>query len=66
VHDFTDVPLEECIRRDTERDPADRVGEEGIRRMHGRNLAGKNLPLPVPWVDPGARSSTPRSATGGG
>src|SRR3954453_13638214 len=53
VHDFTDVPLEECIRRDADRDPPDRVGEEAIRRMHKRYLAGKTLPLPVPWVQPG-------------
>jgi predicted kinase len=53
VHDFTDVPLEECIRRDADRDPADQVGADAIKRMHGRYLAGRNLPLPVPWVDPG-------------
>ncbi len=29
VHDFTDVPVEECVRRDAERDKA--VGEEIIR-----------------------------------
>ncbi|GIF18785.1 putative kinase [Actinoplanes tereljensis] len=53
VHDFTDVPLEECLRRDTERPEDERVGEEGIRRMHQRYLAGRNLPLPVPFVEPG-------------
>jgi predicted kinase len=53
VHDFTDVPLEECVRRDAERDADSRVGEEAIRRMHQRYLAGRSLPLPVPWVDPG-------------
>lgn len=53
VHDFTDVPLEECLRRDAGRDEEDRVGEEGILRMHQRYLAGKNLPLPIPYVDPG-------------
>ena len=53
VHDFTDVPLEECVRRDAERPEDVRVGEDAIRRMHDRYLAGKNLPLPVPWVDPG-------------
>jgi predicted kinase len=53
VHDFTDVPVDECIRRDAERDSDDQVGEEAIRRMHGRYLAGKRLPLAVPWVDPG-------------
>jgi predicted kinase len=53
VHDFTDVPLEECLRRDAERPEADRVGEAGIRRMHDRYLAGRTLPLPVPSVPPG-------------
>ena len=48
VHDFTDVPLEECLRRDAERPEQDRVGEEEIRRMHARFLAGRTLPLPVP------------------
>ena len=54
VHDFTDVPLEECLRRDAGRPEGVRVGEGPIRRMHERYLAGKNLPLPVPYVDPGA------------
>ncbi|MGW1289742.1 phosphatase domain-containing protein [Streptomyces sp. NPDC002586] len=31
VHDFTDVPLDECIRRDAAR--ADSVGEDVIRRL---------------------------------
>ena len=53
VHDFTDVPLDECLRRDAGRPDDERVGEAGIRRMHQRYLAGKNLPLPVPYVDPG-------------
>ncbi len=53
VHDFTDVPLEECLRRDAERDAQDRVGEDALRRMHERYLKGRNLPLPIPWVDPG-------------
>jgi predicted kinase len=53
VHDFTDVPLEECLRRDADRPEDDRVGEEPIRRMHARYLAGKNLPLAVPYVDVG-------------
>ena len=50
VHDFTDVPLEECIRRDVSRPAEDRVGEEAIRRMHARYLAGRNLPLPIPYI----------------
>ncbi|GIF10635.1 AAA family ATPase [Actinoplanes teichomyceticus] len=53
VHDFTDVPLAECLRRDADRPEDDRVGEDAIRRMHERYLAGRNLPLPVPFVDPG-------------
>ncbi|GAA2612708.1 phosphatase domain-containing protein [Paractinoplanes durhamensis] len=53
VHDFTDVPLEECLRRDETRPEDVRVGEVGIRRMHERYLAGRNLPLPVPFVEPG-------------
>ena len=53
VHDFTDVPLAECVRRDAERTGDERVGEENIHRMHQRYLAGKNLPLPIPYVAPG-------------
>ncbi|GID94821.1 AAA family ATPase [Amorphoplanes digitatis] len=53
VHDFTDVPLEECLRRDADRGEDERVGEEAIRRMHERYLAGKRTPLPIPYVDPG-------------
>ena len=53
VHDFTEVPLAECIRRDADRPADDRVGEPAIRRMHDRYLAGRNLPLPVPYIAPG-------------
>jgi predicted kinase len=53
VHDFTDVPLAECLRRDADRPESERVGADNIRRMHEQHLAGKNLPLPVPWVDTG-------------
>jgi len=53
VHDFTDVPVEECVRRDAERSGFDHVGEAGIRKMYDRYLAGKRLPLPIPWVEPG-------------
>ena len=45
VHDFTDVPLEECLRRDAARPEDERVGEEGIRRMFARYLEGRTLPL---------------------
>jgi predicted kinase len=41
VHDFTDVPIEECLRRDAARDNA--VGEDVIRRLHGNHVkATKN------------------------
>lgn len=53
VHDFTDVPLEECLRRDIDRPTSDRVGEEAIRRLHERYLAGRALPLPIPQVAAG-------------
>ena len=56
VHDFTDVPVEECIRRDASRPAPERVGETAIRSMHRRYLAGRTLPLPVPSV-PAAPSS---------
>ncbi len=39
VHDLTGVPLAECIRRDAERPPADRVGAAAIRRLHAEYLA---------------------------
>ncbi|MFI7573631.1 AAA family ATPase [Micromonospora sp. NPDC049497] len=53
VHDFTDVPLEECLRRDAARAEADRVGEAAIRRLHERYLEGRALPLPVPTARTG-------------
>ena len=36
VHDFTHVPIEECLRRDEARDNA--VGEDVIRRLHGNHV----------------------------
>jgi predicted kinase len=45
VWDFI-VHVEECVRRDAAR--AHPVGEDVIRDMHRRFLAGKALPLPVP------------------
>ncbi|GIF75717.1 phosphatase domain-containing protein [Asanoa siamensis] len=50
VRDFTDVPVDECVRRDATRPKEDRVGEAAIRSMHRRYLAGRSLPLPVPVV----------------
>ena len=56
VHDFTDVPLDECLRRDAARPEADQVGEDAIRR-HARAVPGRarTLPLPVPHARPDAR-----------
>ncbi|GAA4248313.1 hypothetical protein GCM10022255_027810 [Dactylosporangium darangshiense] len=51
VRDFTDVPVEECIRRDALRDGDGRVGEDVIRSMYQRYLAGRALPLPLPVID---------------
>ncbi|MEU5596663.1 AAA family ATPase [Streptomyces sp. NPDC020298] len=36
VHDFTHVPVEECLRRDAARENA--VGEDVIRRLHGNHV----------------------------
>lgn len=50
--DFTNVDVDECIRRDDSRyDGANQlavVGEDVIRKMHQRYLKGKPYPLPVP------------------
>ncbi|MET7400435.1 AAA family ATPase [Dactylosporangium sp. NPDC005572] len=51
VRDFTDVPLEECLRRDALRPGDERVGEDVIRGMHLRYLAGRPHPLPLPVLD---------------
>jgi predicted kinase len=51
VRDFTDVPVEECVRRDALRDGDGHVGEDAIRSMHLRYLAGRALPLPLPVID---------------
>lgn len=53
VVDFTHVDVEECIARDRDRpDQHRRVGEDAIRDMQRRFLAGRELPLPVPTVAP--------------
>lgn len=52
VVDFTDVPMDECVRRDQERVGPERVGEIVIRDMHSRYLAQLGGgPLPVPEID---------------
>jgi predicted kinase len=52
VRDFTDVPVDECIARDVGRAEDERVGEDVIRGMWRRYLAGRKLPLPVPALGP--------------
>lgn len=46
VRDFTGVDVEECVRRDNERERP--VGVDVIRSMHRRYLAGRKLPLDIP------------------
>jgi predicted kinase len=48
VQDFTDVPVEACIARDTSRTDKPPVGAEVITGMHRRFLAGRPLPLALP------------------
>lgn len=62
VHDFTDVPLDECLRRDAARSADERVGADAIRRLHERFLANRPLPLPVPDASPGGPARTRRPA----
>ncbi|WP_328851740.1 AAA family ATPase [Micromonospora globbae] len=64
VHDFTDVPLDECLRRDATRPEADRVGEAAIRRLHARYLEGRPLPLPVPQARTGRPARVHPAPTG--
>ncbi|MFC5926527.1 AAA family ATPase [Micromonospora vulcania] len=53
VHDFTDVPLTECLRRDAARPTDEQVGADAITRLHERYLANRTLPLPVPQARTG-------------
>ena len=55
VADFTQVPLDECLRRNTHRPDEERVDEDVIRSMYERFIAGRDLPLPVPEVPPPGR-----------
>ncbi|MFF3645471.1 AAA family ATPase [Streptomyces sp. NPDC002564] len=52
VQDFTHVPLATCLERDSAREAP--VGEEAIRDLHLRYLAGKTSPLPLPEESPTA------------
>jgi predicted kinase len=46
TEDFTHVPLEDCIRRDSMRELL--IGEDKIREIHRKFLGAQKLPLPVP------------------
>jgi predicted kinase len=64
VRDFTDVSVEECVRRDAARTAP--VGEDVIRGMYSRYLSGRSLPLPVPSLSaaaPGVRYQPPVGGT---
>jgi hypothetical protein len=44
--------VDECVTRDARRQEGERVGEDVIRGMFQRYLAGRRLPLPVPPLPP--------------
>lgn len=48
VWDLTDVSLAACIERDAMRNGPARVGEQVIRDLHARYIAGRPHPLPLP------------------
>ncbi len=52
IRDFTDIPLEECIARDSTRPVDEQVGADAIRGMHQRYIAGRSLPLAMPELRP--------------
>jgi predicted kinase len=63
IRDFTEVPLEVCIARDATRPPDERVGEETIRGMHRRYLAGRTREW-APEADDGAIAPEGRRSGG--
>jgi len=48
VWDLTDVPFEECVRRNALREGRARVPDEALKDMHERFVKGKGYPLPLP------------------
>jgi predicted kinase len=46
VHDFTDVPVDECVRRDADRPESERVGEEAIACPAARLWSTTRLSAP--------------------
>src|SRR5690242_417742 len=59
LHDMTGVPVETCLARDAAR--ANPVGEEAIRDLHRRYVAGRTRPfrLPAPLDAAAGRPYTP-------
>lgn len=53
IEDLTDVPLDVCLARDAAREKP--VGEQMIRRMHERFLAGKRPKFDLPKAQPQSR-----------
>lgn len=58
VVDLTDVPVEECVRRDAERPPETRVGKGAILNQ-ARFVNGKPYPLPWPINPPADYGAVP-------
>jgi hypothetical protein len=52
VWDLTDVPVEVCVERDAARTGPAHVGEQTIRELYQRYLAGRPYPLPRPDLQP--------------
>lgn len=48
VRDLTNVPLEECLRRNANRTGVRRVPDDRVRDLYQRFVRGKPYPLPLP------------------
>ncbi len=57
VVDMTDLPLDECLRRNELRTGRARVPEDAVRDMHRRYISGRPHPLPI--------ADEPADSTGG-
>jgi len=47
VRDMTNIPLDECLRRNACREDSERVPEDRIRHMYQRYIEGRPYPLPL-------------------
>jgi predicted kinase len=65
VIDLTDVPLDECLRRNALREGRARVPDARVREMHDRFIAGRPHPLSIPDepTEHTGRPYTPRAGT---